>query len=91
MQVAVILDGYYEVGGAGTGCHMGGRVDFTLCSQCQALGQALILCCQGRGIRLVGLDCCYPAMWILALRQYDGPREMWCGVFRFLALLGMTR
>ena len=26
------------MGGAGTVCHMGGRVDFTLCSQCKALG-----------------------------------------------------
>ena len=28
----------------------GGRVLFTLCSQCQALGQALVLCRQGRGV-----------------------------------------
>ena len=43
-----------ELHGVGTVCHMGGRVDFTLCSQCQALGQALILSRQGRG-GLVGV------------------------------------
>ena len=30
---------------------------FTLCSQCQALGQALVLCHQGRGGKWLVLSC----------------------------------
>ena len=58
--------------GGGTVCHMGGHVDFTLCSQCQALGQALILCRQGRGWCCL-VHPCHPAtLWIPALRGNDG-------------------
>ena len=41
---------------------------FILCSQCQALGQALILSHQGEGILSVGLACCQP-----------GPSPLDCG------------
>ena len=53
---------------------MGGRVDFTLCSQCQALGQALILCRQGEGILSVGMSCCHLTLhlWIADQVRNDG-------------------
>ena len=59
-----------------------GRVDFTLCSQCQALGQALILCRQGRGdidgwcCLVVTLPCGYCLKASMTVK--DGP-----GVHRF--------
>ena len=32
-----------------------------------------------------------PPIWIADQVRNDGAEVMWCGVFRFLALLGMTR
>ena len=69
------------LGGAGTVSHMGGRVDFTLCSQCQALGQALVFSHQGRGVYgwcciVVTLPCGYCLKASMTVK--DGP-----GVHRF--------
>ena len=39
-----------------------------------------------------GLGRCWGIVgWMLDQVQYDGPREMWVGDSRFLALLGMTQ
>ena len=46
---------------------------FTLCSQCQALGQALILCRQGRGGWCFGLlSARPPPLWIAGQVRNDG-------------------
>ena len=62
--------------GAGTVSQVGGCVDFTLCYQCQALGQALVLCCQGRGdsvgcvVLLTRVT--LPTLWIADQVRNDG-------------------
>ena len=64
-----------ELHGAGTVSHGDGRVDFTLCSQCQALGHALVLCRQGRGdsAGCVGLLSARPPhLWVVGQVRNDG-------------------
>ena len=65
MQVAVILDGYCEVRGAGTAGHRGGRVDFTLTFDSSPI--------KGEGILSVGVVLLLPRPVVSRLRRNDGP------------------